>query len=301
MILSADGGDALRRQLHQRRGRALPARHGAGEPDLRQADLPGRRRRQRAGRPGINGLDGAASLRLSPNGNHLYVAGSVDKAVAVFSRDGGTGALTFVEAKFDGQAGVNGLDGVNGVAVSVDGTERLRHRRRGGRARRVRPATTSTGAITFRNMLVDGVNGIDGLDGVSSVQVSFDGRYVFAGGYLDDSLDVFGRDAATGDLTFLESHRNGFGGETGLARVVELAVSADDQHIYGAGQNDDAIAVFMRDAHRADRPALADEPQPHGECLLERSDGGLRSGRAPRTTRAAAVSPATRSSSTTCR
>ncbi len=97
-------------------------------------------------------------------------------------------------------------------------------------------------------MHVDGVNGIDGLDGVSSVQVSFDGRYVFAGGYLDDSLDVFGRDAATGDLTFLERHRNGFGGETGLARVVELAVSADDQHIYGAGQNDDAIAVFMRDA-----------------------------------------------------
>ncbi len=195
----------------------------------------------------INGLDGAASVRLSPGGNHLYVAGAVDKAVAVFSRDGGTGALTFVEAKVDGQAGVNGLDGVNNLAVSVDG-KNVYATGAGEDALAVFSRNDATGALTFQNMLVDGVNGIDGLDGVSSVQVSYDGRYVYAGGYLDDSLDVFGRDAVTGDLTLLERHRNGFGGETGLARVVELAVSADDQHIYGAGQNDDAIAVFMRDA-----------------------------------------------------
>ena len=199
------------------------------------------------GAPGVNGLDGAASLRLSPSGSNLYVAGSVDKALVVFSRDGGTGALTFLEAKFDGQAGVNGLDGVNSVAVSVDG-KNVYATGAAEDALAVFSRNTGTGAITFQSMLVDGVNGIDGLDGVSSVQVSFDGRYVFAGGYLDDSLDVFGRDAVTGNLTFLERHRNGFSGESGLARVVELAVSADDQHIYGAGQNDDAISVFMRDA-----------------------------------------------------
>ncbi|MBP9143729.1 MAG: beta-propeller fold lactonase family protein [Thermoanaerobaculia bacterium] len=197
--------------------------------------------------PGVNGLDGATSVRLSPNGDHLYVASSVEKAIAVFSRDGGTGALTWVEAKFDGQGGANGLDGVNGLALSVDG-QNLYATGAAEDALAVFGRDDSTGALTFRNMLVDGVDGIDGLDGVSSVQVSFDGRYVFAGGYLDDSLDVFGRDAATGDLTLLERHRNGFSGETGLARVIELAVSADDQHIYGAGQNDDAIAVFMRDA-----------------------------------------------------
>jgi 6-phosphogluconolactonase (cycloisomerase 2 family) len=197
--------------------------------------------------PGVNGLDGAAFVRLSPSGNHLYVAAAVEKAIAVFSRDGGTGALTFVEAKFDGQGGVNGLDGVNSLALSVDG-QNVYATGAAEDALAVFSRDDSTGAITFQNMHVDGVNGIDGLDGVSSVQVSFDGRYVFSGGYLDDSLDVFGRDAATGDLTLLERHRNGFGGEAGLARVVELAVSADDQHIYGAGQNDDAIAVFMRDA-----------------------------------------------------
>ncbi len=216
--------------------------------------------------PGVNGLDGAASLRLSPNGDHLYVAASVEKAVAVFSRDGGTGALTFVQAQFDGQGGVNGLDGVNSVAVSVDG-QNVYATGAAEDALAVFSRDDSTGAITFRNMHVDGVNGIDGLDGVSSVHVSFDGRYVFAGGYLDDSLDVFGRDAATGDLTFLEWHRNGFGGETGLARVVELAVSADDQHIYGAGQNDDAIAVFMRDAIAPIGPPALSSPS-HTESVF---------------------------------
>ncbi len=199
------------------------------------------------GAPGINGLDGAASLRLSPTGSHLYVAGSVDKAVTVWGRNGGTGALTFVEARIDGMGGVNGLDGVNAVAVSVDG-KNVYATGAGEDALAVFSRNGGTGSITFQSMLVDGVDDIDGLDGVSSVQVSFDGRYVFTGGYLDDSLDVFGRDPVDGSLTLLERHRNGWSGETGLARVVELAVSSDDQHIYGAGQNDDAIAVFMRDA-----------------------------------------------------
>ncbi len=208
---------------------------------------------------GVNGLDGAAAVRLSPTGSHLYVAGSVDKAIAVFSRDGSTGALTFVEAKIDGQGGVNGLDGVNSLAVSVDG-QNVYATGAAEDALAVFSRNDGTGAITFQNMQVDGVNGLDGLDGVSSVQVSFDGRYVYTGGYLDDSLDVFSRDAVTGDLTFLERHRDGFGGETGLARVVELAVSADDQHIYGAGQNDDAIAVFMRDAIAPTGPTSLTSP-----------------------------------------
>lgn len=248
LILSADGGDLYVASFtsdavaHFRRDTVL-ASPTYGKLTFEDAVVDG----EVQGPLTVNGLDGAASLRLSPDGNHLYVAGAVDKAIALLGRDGGTGALTFVEAKIDGQGGVNGLDGVNNLALSVDG-QNVYATGAAEDALAVFTRDDGTGTITFQNMLVDGVDGIDGLDGVSSVQVSFDGRYVFAGGYLDDSLDVFGRDPVNGDLTFLERHRNGFGGETGLARVVELAVSGDDQHIYGAGQNDDAIAVFMRDA-----------------------------------------------------
>ncbi len=207
----------------------------------------------------VNGLDGAKWLRLSPTGTHLYVAAAVDKAVSVFTRNAVTGALTFVQAKIDGQGGVNGLDGASSVAVSVDGrnvyvtgaTEN---------AIAVFGRNDATGALTFQTMHVDGVDGVDGLAGAESVAVSYDGRYVYVAGFLDDALLAFARDAVTGNLTPLELHRDGVGGEDGLARVTELAVSADDQHVYGAGLNDDAIAVFMRDSLAPSPPTTLQSP-----------------------------------------
>ena len=47
---------------------------------------------------GVDGLDWASSVTLSPDGHHVYVAGSLDNAVVVFSRNVVSGKLTFVEA-----------------------------------------------------------------------------------------------------------------------------------------------------------------------------------------------------------
>jgi 6-phosphogluconolactonase (cycloisomerase 2 family) len=194
----------------------------------------------------VNGLNGASCVRLSPSGTHLYVAGSVDNAIAVFARNTGTGVLTFGSANVDGLGG-NGLEGVAGLAVSIDGGQ-VYAAGAGEDALATYSRDDVTGALTFQSMLVDGVDDVDGLDGVRSLAVSFDGRFVFAAGFLDDTLSVFARDVANGVIAPLELHRDGFGGEDGLARVAGLAVSSDDQHIYAAGQNDDAIAVFMRDS-----------------------------------------------------
>jgi 6-phosphogluconolactonase (cycloisomerase 2 family) len=50
------------------------------------------------GASGVDGLNGADSVTVSPDGSHVYVAaGSSDNSVAVFSRNSSTGALTFVE------------------------------------------------------------------------------------------------------------------------------------------------------------------------------------------------------------
>jgi 6-phosphogluconolactonase (cycloisomerase 2 family) len=46
---------------------------------------------------GIDGLGRASSVTVSPDGKHIYAAGNIDHAVAVFSRDSATGQLTFVE------------------------------------------------------------------------------------------------------------------------------------------------------------------------------------------------------------
>ncbi|MEZ5312236.1 MAG: beta-propeller fold lactonase family protein [Thermoanaerobaculia bacterium] len=198
------------------------------------------------GNGGVDGLNGAMQVRLSPGGAHVYVAGSVDNAIAIFSRNGATGELTYLNKVVDG-LGANGLEGVAGIAVSIDGGE-VYAAGAGEDALATFGRDDATGLLTFESMFVDGVNGIDGLDGVRRVEVSFDGRFVYAAGYLDDTLAVFARNVDTGVISPLELHRDGFGGENGLARISALAVSADDQHIYGAGQDDDAIAVFMRDS-----------------------------------------------------
>jgi hypothetical protein len=68
---------------------------------------------------GVDGLGGAQAVAVSPDGAHVYVASSgtstvtgTDDAVAIFTRDALTGALTFVAAVRDGE---NGFDGLNGA------------------------------------------------------------------------------------------------------------------------------------------------------------------------------------------
>ena len=199
------------------------------------------------GQGGVDGLDGVQSLAVSSDGNHLYAASPIDRAVAAFTRNPVTGALGFVAFYQDNQGGVDGLDGASSVAVAPDGG----HVYATGAVEDALAIFTrddATGALGFVEALRDDINGVDGLDGATGVAVSFDNRFLYVCGYFEDSLTVFDRDGITGALSFREIQRDGFGANEGLARANEVAVSHDDQHLYVAGENDDMVAVFMRDA-----------------------------------------------------
>ena len=45
----------------------------------------------------MDGFDRGASIALSPDGKHLYVAAKNDDALAVFSQNAMVGNLTFIE------------------------------------------------------------------------------------------------------------------------------------------------------------------------------------------------------------
>jgi fibronectin-binding autotransporter adhesin len=109
-------------------------------------------------------------------------------------------------------------------------------------------AAAGTGALTFVESLNDGVNGVDGLRNVRQLAISPDGKHVYAGAFLDDSVAVFSRDATTGVLTFVEVHKDNQGGVDGLNGVRGITVSPDGENVYVAAQDDDAVAVFTRDA-----------------------------------------------------
>jgi len=189
---------------------------------------------QQDGVGGVDGLDVAASVAASPDGNHVYVAGYADDAVAVFSRSVITGGLTFVETQQDGVGGVDGLDGATSIAISPDGRHVYVTGREDG-AVAVLSRSVVTGGLTFVEMQKDGVGGVDGLNQAASVAVSPDGDHVYAVGYYDHAVAVFSRSVVTGGLTFVEVQKDGVGGVDGLAGTEWVTVSPDGNHVYVAG------------------------------------------------------------------
>ena len=222
---------------------------------------------------GVDGLDDAVSVAMSSDGRHLYAAGQLDDAVAVFSRDSTTGALTFVEVQKYGVGGVDGLNGATSVTLSPDG----RHLYATGGSDKVRSPTESqlgsaslerpdavavfsrdstSGSLAFVEVKKDGVGGVDGLFLVRWVTVSPDGKHLYAAGGGDDAVAVFSRDSTTGSLTFMEKRQDGVGGLDGLDGASSLTMSPDGRYVYAAGVRDNAVAVFS--VADPDIPAPAD-------------------------------------------
>jgi 6-phosphogluconolactonase (cycloisomerase 2 family) len=196
------------------------------------------------GSGGVDGLDGAYSAAVSPDGSHVYVAGYGDDAIAIFRWIGST--LGFASVIKDSDTGVDGLNGANSVAVSPDGN----HVYVAGRldnAIACFERSSSSGLLTYQGMVQDGVNGVDGLNGARALAINPNGSQLYVASQWDDALAVFDRDPATGALTFVTAHKDGVDGVDGLDTADGIAVSHDGRFILVSGYNDDAIAVFSRD------------------------------------------------------
>jgi cysteine-rich repeat protein len=141
---------------------------------------------------GVDGLDAASAVAMSPDGMHAYVSSFSEDSVAVFQRDPATGALAFVEVQRDGMAGIDGLEFANFVAVSPDGAHvYVAGTNDDGIA--VFRRDPVTGALTFVEAQKDGVAGVDGLSAALSVAVSPDGAHVYVAGQLDNAVAAFRR------------------------------------------------------------------------------------------------------------
>jgi 6-phosphogluconolactonase (cycloisomerase 2 family) len=208
---------------------------------------------------GVDGLRGASGVAASPDGAHVYVTGLLDDAVATFSRNASTGALSFVEQDKDGVGGVEGLDAAAGVAASPDGA----HVYVAGvndDAVATFSRDPATGALTFVELDKDGVGGIEGLDGALGIAAPPDGAHVYVTGAVDDAVATFSRDPATGALSFVEQDKDGIAGVDGLDNAVRIAASPDGAHVYVTGREDDSVATFSREGPPA--PPAVGAPAP---------------------------------------
>ena len=195
---------------------------------------------------GVDGLEGAESVTVSPDNKSVYAV-SIWETVVVFSRDPGTGALTYVETQEAGVGSVVGLLGAYVVVVSPDGGHVYVASRRPGEVA-VFSRDLDTGALTYVEAQGYGVgSGADDLVGAHGVAVSPDGGHVYVVADNSDRLLTFGRNLDTGALTYVETLTDNVGGVDGLEGAQSVAVSPDNRHVYVAGFDDDAVAVFSRD------------------------------------------------------
>jgi DNA-binding beta-propeller fold protein YncE len=183
--------------------------------------------------PGV-GVFGAASTAVSPDGRHVYVAGSLGGTVAVFARAQGTGALTQLagsagcvrdsELDFEGDtcAKAFALDSATSVAVSPDGRN-VYVTSFGSAAVAIFARKRSTGAITplagtagclSEIRAVPACASGRALEGAFGVTVSPDGKNVYVatgfdrriegeratGGFEASGVAAFTRNRTTGAL-----------------------------------------------------------------------------------------------------
>ena len=201
---------------------------------------------------GVEGLFGARSAAVSPNGEQVYVASQFGGAIAVFARDPSTGRLTFVETHRNGVDGVDGLSDAREVVVSPDGAH-VYVASAADSALVAFARDVSTGRLTFVQVQRDGLPGTGPSQGPVGLALGPDGVHVYAAGVGDNDVAVFARDAATGMLTPIEVVPIGLpsiplavlyvhGGPGGVR------VSPDGAHVYAVGRSDNAVTAFRRDS-----------------------------------------------------
>ena len=107
-------------------------------------------------------------------------------------------------------------------------------------------AWTLNAQMEYRDFIYNGYGSGAMLDQASAVALSPNGENIYVMSSGDRAMSVYSRDAMTGELSFIENHRNGINDVFGLGISLSVIVSSDGKYVYAAGSLDNAIALFER-------------------------------------------------------
>ncbi len=190
---------------------------------------------------GENALDGARALVLSPDGEFVYSISMFSDSLAIFDRDKSSGALAFVDAIYDADGGVDGLEGPRSIVMSPDGMN-LYVAAFDDNKVSVFSRDSVTGEASFLGVYKEGDQGVEELSQPHSLALSPDGKNLYVGLYGHEII-VFDRNA-NGSLAYKD--RVPFLVGQSSTSSPALALSPDGKFLYVASWNDDAISVFSR-------------------------------------------------------
>lgn len=209
-------------------------------------------------------LDGPMDVRVSPDGANVYVASKNDNSVAVFGRNASSGELTFVENQEHGVLGAPdangpnaGLTAVRKLLVSPDGGF-VYAAGTGANGVAVFERDAATGGLRFVEAEINGQDDpddsggeVEGMGQPAGLALSADGAQLYVASRFGDSVQVFDRnttasDADHGRLSFATAYINGLDGITDLDGAFDIAVSANNTHVYVSVEHEDGVVLFDR-------------------------------------------------------
>ena len=199
----------------------------------------------------IDGLDGAKSVVISPDGEYVYAGGRDDRAVSTFSRNITSGKLTFIQMFDLGQ--YNSGDVVSTI-ISPDARDLLISTDE-GQANNGGYVTSAiwqsrldpnTGKLTDEGEIYQDDYQVDDLGGLIAMAMSPDGKHLYATASFDNALVVFSRNASDGLLTFVESKVHREDGDDGLAGPISVFLSPNGSHVYVIANSSRNIATYDR-------------------------------------------------------
>lgn len=199
----------------------------------------------------ITGLSGAAAVLASPGGALVYVASRFDHAVAIFARNAGTGALSFVGEARNGVNGVTGMLGANALAMSTDGLQ-LYVAARESDAVVVLDRVGNT--LIHRQTFFDGTEGavLTSPTGLAVSRETSGSEHVMVTSLDADAVTVLKRftdpsqPTLLGRVRFQQSLVNGSGGVTALASPRGIVVDPENDRVYVVSDDDNALVILDR-------------------------------------------------------
>ena len=201
--------------------------------------------------PGEFGITGLYGLSISPDGKHLYAAGSNADSVASFGINLTTGELSFIEKETldiddpnDSGGTVTFMDRPVNLTVSPDGAN-LYVSAEFSSAVVVFNRDATTGMLNYVQSLKSGVAGVSDLGGTTSLKTSLNGSHVYALGRTENSVVIFNR-AVNGNLTFNKSLTKVQPDFIGLDSPIGLVINPNNNRLYAIGFDDSSMVTFNR-------------------------------------------------------
>jgi 6-phosphogluconolactonase (cycloisomerase 2 family) len=205
---------------------------------------------QTDGMGGVNGLAAATRVEISPDGRHVYVLGQLDDGIAVFSRDAGTGLLTFVEFVDFLALGPDLYDIADvpfQIAISPDGRFVYATEGAGPPSAWAYERNSVNGTLTFSSVMQNANPANNIVGGLEDLAISNDGTRAYGVSSGRDTFVTLRRDVDSGVLTVIGTITNGTAGANFIYFPEVLAVSHDDLQVYVGSDVSNAVTVLATD------------------------------------------------------